>query len=378
MKVEPSSPRGPGDRAPHSDSRRRKELRRALLDYYDRTARALPWRGESDPYRILVSEVMLQRTRVETVKRYYGRWLERFPDLESLADADEDEVMKAWEGLGYYRRARNLHRAVRVVRETAAAILPSAHADLQALPGVGEYTAGAVASIAFGEVAPAVDGNVRRVLSRLFDARDPEGPWLREVAQTLVDPERPGDWNQALMELGATVCTLRNPGLGTCPVRDWCAARAAGTQLQRPGAKEKRYVRNVHVTLGIFHSEGRLLLVKRPPEGLLGGMWAFPERDVAVPHDAVRPQAALGPCEEAVALATELGLEAIGAPEQLPLREHRFTHLHVVYIPWAVDVVGALDGAGRVWIGPLEAGELSLPVAQRRVLESWRAQRMVT
>ena len=154
-------------------------ITKALLDHYDREHRALPWRGCSDPYRILVSEVMLQQTRVQTVLAYYDAWLERFPDVEALADAETDEVLKAWEGLGYYRRARNLHGAARLIRERPDGGFPDTYARLRSLPGVGDYTAGAVASMAFGEAVPAVDGNVRRVLSRLFDEAEPRASWLR-------------------------------------------------------------------------------------------------------------------------------------------------------------------------------------------------------
>ena len=208
-------------------------LRRALLDHYDRTARDLPWRRETDPYRIWVSEVMLQQTRVETVVGYYGAWMERFPDLDTLAGADADDVMKAWEGLGYYRRARNLHRGAAVVRDSLGGAVPGSYAALRDLPGVGDYTAGAVASIAFGEVVPAVDGNVRRVLARLYDVAEPKPAWLRRTAAEWVDADRPGDWNQALMELGAVVCTPAKPNCDVCPVSSGCAALAAGTILPR-------------------------------------------------------------------------------------------------------------------------------------------------
>jgi A/G-specific adenine glycosylase len=391
-----------GPSTPSGSAKRTAPLRAALLRHYDRAARDLPWRGEADPYRILVSEVMLQQTRVETVKKYYEPWLTRFPDVETLADADEDEVLKAWEGLGYYRRARNLHRAVRVVRERPDGAIPSGYTALRALPGVGEYTAGAVASIAFGEATPAVDGNVRRVLSRLFDRAAPEPAWLRSTAEALVDRERPGDWNQALMELGATVCTARNPKCGSCPVRRWCAALSAGTVAVRPGARAARGVRTARLVLGVFHAQGEVLLVRRPRRGLLGGMWAFPEREVIDEE----PRAAVD------VIAGELGVTVAGCAKALPECEHRFTHLHAVYVPWAVRVeVGARkprragDPGGPLgpgdpgdrrgsggprgsrgsgdprphdasrdrarWVSIDDASALALPVAQRRVLESW-------
>ena len=215
-------------------------VRSALLGHYDREARPLPWRRDTDPYRVLVSEVMLQQTRVETVTGYYDPWLERFPTVRELARAEEDEVLKAWEGLGYYRRARNLHRAAQMVHDDYAGSLPPTYSGLLTLPGVGEYTAGAVASISFGEVVPAVDGNVRRVLARLYDMADPRPAWLRKTAGDLVDPGRPGDWNQALMELGATVCTPRSPECRGCPIAEWCAARAESARRSTARASSAR------------------------------------------------------------------------------------------------------------------------------------------
>ena len=205
------------------------EIRRRLLSAYDVGKRDLPWRGEEDPYRIWVSEVMLQQTRVETVVPYYRAWMDRFPTVEALAEADEDEVLRAWQGFGYYSRARRLREGARVVRERFGGCLPRSSLELRDLPGVGEYTAGAVASIAFGEVVPAVDGNVKRVLARLFDVPTPSPAELRALAADLVDPKRPGDFNQALMELGATVCTPRAPLCGECPLDSICLALERGT-----------------------------------------------------------------------------------------------------------------------------------------------------
>jgi len=358
------------------------ELRRALLDHYDRYRRALPWRDESDPYRVLVSEVMLQQTRVETVTRYYGPWLERFPDLVSLAAAEEADVLKAWEGLGYYRRARSLHGAARAVRERPDRALPSTYEELRELPGLGDYTAGAVASIAFGERVPAADGNVRRVLARLFDVEDPRPRWVRDTAAELVDPARPGDWNQALMELGATVCALRAPRCGACPVGRWCAARAAGTVHARPGGPARREPRRVRLALLVLLREGRVLLERRPRGGLLGGLWAFPEEEIDGPDDA--PSAARR-------IAARLGASARGAPRALSPFEHRFTHLHATYVPCVLEVAAAdavagdageeagdaadstmgegAQGRSIAWVALAAPTPLALPVAQRRLLE---------
>lgn len=391
MRSEPERDRHPpvgsaNGSADPCDVASRDALRRALLDHYDRHQRRLPWRGERDPYRILVSEVMLQQTRVETVLDYYEAWLGRFPDIDALAAADADDVLRAWEGMGYYRRARNLHRAAQVVRERPDRALPPTYEELRELPGVGEYTAGAVASIAFGERVHAADGNVRRVLARLFDVSDPKRAWLRDTASALVDPERPGDWNQALMELGATICKPRGPRCGRCPVAEWCGAREAGTEEERPAAASRRAPRKAVFAVAVLHDDGLVLLRKRPADGLLGGMWAFPEVEVERSDD---------PAAAALGIAAELTLEPRGV-EALPPCEHAFTHLKASYLPYLLHV-GGVNGGCVSEEGPGDAGppptssspasevgsevtwvELSdpagvaLPVAQRRILESAR------
>lgn len=211
------------------------ELAAALLRHYDVHRRDLPWRDRADPYAVWVSEIMLQQTRVETARPYYERWLERFPDLDALADAEIDDVLRAWQGLGYYARARNLHRAARMVRERYHGAIPADPAELRRLPGVGAYTAGAVASIAFGAATPAVDGNVRRVVARLHDLEDPTAAQLQTLAVELVPADRPGDFNQALMEIGATVCTPRAPDCDACPGGCWAASGSSPTRPRRRG-----------------------------------------------------------------------------------------------------------------------------------------------
>jgi A/G-specific adenine glycosylase len=357
-------------------------LRAALLAHFGRVRRALPWREEADPYRILVSEVMLQQTRVETVIRYYRGWIERFPDLETLAESDEGSVLKAWEGLGYYRRARNLHGAARAARERPDTSLPSTYAELRQLPGVGEYTAGAVASIAFGERVPAVDGNVRRVLSRLFDVEDPKPAWMRRTAAGLVDPERPGDWNQALMELGATVCTPRDARCGDCPLEKWCAARRAGTIAARPGGSRRREPRPLTVVLVVLRHRGRVLLEQRLPEGLLAGLWAFPEAQLDGSEGSSLHSKAMGEGSSvevasvevaAQAVAHRLRISTVGPIRRLPSFEHRFTHVHATYVPCLLDVEDEPGADGRIaWVAPGEPTELALPVAQRRLLARLR------
>lgn len=360
----------------------RSEFREALLSFYDRSARDLPWRRDRHPYRVLVSEVMLQQTRVETVLGYYGRWLEQFPTLEALADAAEDRVLKAWEGLGYYRRARNLHRAARLVRDGRGGALPTTYGDLRELPGVGDYTAGAVASIAFGEPVPAVDGNVRRVLARIFDDADPSPGRLRRRAAALVDRERPGDWNQALMDLGATVCTPRNPACPACPVRTWCGAHHARTQLERPARRPAKAVPRARFALAVLEREGRVLVEKRPAGGMLAGLWAFPERrlDAADTETHLHAGNRLPeqvPTGYATRVARELGLWVASGPRTLPAVPHRFTHLDATYLPEVVGVEGetAEDPTGGPrplrWIDAGGDDLTALPVAQAKVLRAW-------
>ena len=257
-------------------------FRRALLDHFDRSRRALPWRENRTPYRVMVSEFMLQQTRVKTVVPYYQRWMRRFPDWHALAAAPLDDVILEWKGLGYYSRARNLHRSARLVRDRHGGHLPADPAALRTLPGVGDYTAGAIASIAFGHVVPAVDGNVKRVLARLLDVAALAPSRLREEAARLVDPERPGDFNEAMMELGATVCMPRAPRCGECPVARWCRARAAGTVAERPAPRPRKRVPRVeYATAVVVDAAGRTLLARRPPNGLLAGMWEFPAVEMA-------------------------------------------------------------------------------------------------
>ncbi len=336
--------------------------RRALLSHYDRTRRDLPWRGERDPYRVWVSEVMLQQTRVETVIPYYRRWLERFPDVATLADASVDDVLLEWQGLGYYRRVRGLHAGARVVRERYAGILPSVYGELRELPGIGEYTAGAVASIAFGHRVGAADGNVRRVLSRLHDDASLPPRRLRALADAWVDPERPGDWNQALMDLGATLCTPRAPDCGACPLGTWCRSRAAGTQEARPAppGTRKVVVRTLAAAVVVDGRE-RGLLVRRPEGGLLGGLWAFPDREV---DEGTSPG---GIRRAARYAARSTGAQPSRAPGLVitPV-PHRLTHLAVTYRPVVLAGEAAQDENHR-WV-PLEGPwPVAVPVAQQKI-----------
>lgn len=336
-------------------------IRRRLLDFYDESRRELPWRGADDPYRVWVSEVMLQQTRVETVIPYYRRWMERFPDLNELAEAERDEVLQQWKGLGYYSRARNLHRAARLVRERHRGRLPESVDELRELPGIGPYTAGAVASIAFGIPAPAVDGNARRVLSRLFDLSDPGAAELRERARSLVDPERPGAFNQAVMELGARICTPSSPACERCPVEELCRARIRGTVEERPAPRRRSPVREGQVAVAVpVDRRGRTVLVRRPDDGLLAGMWEFPGRRIEEGDDVE------GAAREAAESAgVSLAEEAARVLADVP---HAFSHLKLTYRPRllpAHSLPGEAEDVRTPHIDALDG--VPLPVAQQKV-----------
>jgi len=252
-----------------------------ILAWYRANARRLPWRETSDPYSIWISEIMLQQTRVETVIPYFQRWLEEFPCLEDLAEADEDRVLKAWEGLGYYSRARNLLKAARILVNKHGGKLPRDLKALQSLPGIGRYTAGAVASIAFNIPAPILDGNLRRLFTRLFNISSPlktteTEKTLWKIAEELLPESEPGDFNQALMELGALVCLPTNPNCGSCPLAQECLAYQLGVQKSRPVRKAKDPLPHYQVAAAVIEKDRRVLLAKRPPDGLLGGLWEFP------------------------------------------------------------------------------------------------------
>lgn len=255
-----------------------------LLAWYDRHRRALPWRAaagaKADPYRVWASEIMLQQTTVAAVKPYYERFMARFATVQALAAAPSEEVMQAWAGLGYYSRARNLHACAKAVVEQHGGLFPDTEEALRALPGIGAYTAGAVAAIAFDRPAAAVDGNVERVMTRLFaiEAELPGArPLVRDKVLAMLPPGRPGDFAQALMDLGATICTPRNPACGLCPWREPCVARAEGTQESFPRkAKKKAGATRYGAAFVLTRTDGAVLLRTRPAKGLLGGMAEVP------------------------------------------------------------------------------------------------------
>jgi A/G-specific adenine glycosylase len=323
-----------------------KASRQLLLSWYRKNRRDLPWRRTRDPYAVWISEAMLQQTRVETVIPYYRRFLERFPDVPSLAAAELGDVLSAWAGLGYYSRARNLHRAARQLAAQGGGRLPDTAEGLRELPGIGRYTAGAVASIAFDRPEPVVDGNVARVLVRVHAIReDPKRPAvaarLWELAGELARGPSPGELNQALMELGARVCTPRAPRCPACPLRRGCAAQRAGEAEALPVKTRKPAPRAVEAVAALIRRRGRLLAVRRPPHGLLGGLWELPGGEIAPRED---PEAGLRR-----ALAERTGL-ALTRAEKRGEVKHVFTHRSL-----RLHVFGCDTSEGRVRLSHFDA-----------------------
>lgn len=348
-----------------------------LLEWYDAEGRKLPWREAApDAYRVWVSEVMLQQTRAAAVVPYFRRWLERFPDLPSLAGADLEDVLRVWEGLGYYSRARRLHAAARIVCARHGGRLPDDPEALRELPGVGAYTAGAIASIAFGRDVPAVDANARRVLCRFHDVAAPSTARLDRLARAWLVPGRAGDLNQAIMDLGAAVCTPRAPDCARCPVRTRCAARAAGTVEQRPARRRKRPPPERHFVVAVVRDgapgDGAFLVRRRPTEGMLGGLWEFPTGRVAEPAADPDPPR-WGREALRVARTASRGLRRITETSTPPVRvRHAYSHFVGHYHAVRLVAQGAArngPGPGTRWATPADLDELPMPAAQRRLAD---------
>jgi A/G-specific adenine glycosylase len=361
------------DAGPVNDDRafrRLDAIRPALLRWYRRHGRTLPWRRpRPDPYHVLVSEAMLQQTQVATVTAYFARFIDRFPTVADLAAADEQEVLHLWQGLGYYRRARHLHAAARAIMGDHGGEIPREVGQLVKLPGIGRYTAGAVASIAFGERAPILDGNVARVLARWFAIDDPidETPVRRRLwrlAEHLAGGPKPGDVNQALMDLGATVCTPRSPRCLTCPVASWCQANEWGTAeiLPRRSAR-KPPLPVAHHVLAV-RRRGRFVFQRRPDRGLWAGLWQLPTAE------ELGDEAEAGTVRDWA--AGELGLR-LRVPEVLDRWTHQTTHRTVALTLWLAEVEGGRlrPDAGR-WRRLDALDDLPLARPQQRAVETVR------
>ncbi len=318
----------------------------ALLDWYAAHKRDLPWRATRDPYRIWVSEVMLQQTQVATVVPYFEKFVEKYPDVRTLAESPLENVLKTWEGMGYYARARNLHRAARLIVGEMGGEIPRDYPAFRSLPGVGDYIAAAVTSIAHDRPHPVVDGNVGRVLARLFLVDTPVGTVasaraLKERAEDLLDRSNPGEFNQALMELGALVCAPRSPACGLCPVSRHCGALADSVQTRYPVRRKRRKTPEYHIAVGVVRKDGRILITRRKDAGLLGGLWEFPGGKV---QPGETPEEA---CAREIAEEVSLSVEVTRFVARV---DHSYSHFRV-----AVDVFDCRYMAGDVWLhGPTD------------------------
>ena len=339
-----------------------KELQNKLLEWYDLHHRNLPWRDRTDLYAIWLSEVMLQQTRVDQVWTYYERFLTAFPTLEVLAEADLDDVLRVWEGLGYYARARNLHAAARKV--VASGHLPTNCSELRSLPGIGPYTSRAIASIAFGEAVAAVDGNVRRVLSRLFAHPGSPAKSVQQLADTLLCRPRPGDHNQAMMELGSQVCTPKNPQCTVCPLQNHCLSWSEGTPESYPVPKKKNPIPHHDVAAGILrNSTGQILIQQRAPKGLLGGLWELPGGKAK--HGESGPETCARELHE------ELGVEVI-VGNMVGKVEHAYSHFRITLRVYECTIANgqpvSTGGLTTAWVKPDALHRFAFPKANRRIL----------
>jgi A/G-specific adenine glycosylase len=321
-------------------------LRRRLLRWYRRNQRDLPWRRSRDPYAIWISETMLQQTQVKTVLPYYSRFVAAFPTVQALARAPLQRILRMWSGLGYYRRAENMHKAARQIVRQHGGIMPRQYNQLRGLPGIGDYTAGALLSIAYGEEYPAVDGNVRRVLSRLFLIKS--NTEIHSYATRLAKTSQPGNLNQALMELGATVCAASMPQCGNCPVAIDCrSTREPGRRPVKP-PRAKLIFRDVTWPLAVVQHQGKILLRRRQAAGLLAKLWELPGCEIT---PSEKPEAAI---------RKELGpLSVTGmTPQRLGELRHSITNRRirapVLLYRWPVSTAAPANNSARRWIAPTE------------------------
>lgn len=341
----------------------------SLLAWYDANARELPWRSNCSPYGTWISEVMLQQTQVDTALPYFQRWMDRFPDVQALAVAEEQEVLSYWEGLGYYSRARNLHRTAKLLVTENAGRLPQSAEKLEKLPGIGPYTAAAIASIAFNQDVAAVDGNIRRVLSRVFDvrepARSPEGlKKLWSLAEENLPPGRGSAYNQAMMDLGAVICTPQTPACELCPIVTFCQAYALELQGERPVKLPRKRTPHHTVTAAVIRRDGRVLLAQRLKGGLLGGLWEFPggtleETDKDL-QDCLKRE-----------IQEELGVNVrVGAP--YGKYKHAYTHFKITLYAFLCEVEDHaqpqnLESEALAWVRVSELTDYPMGKVDRQI-----------
>ncbi len=347
---------------------------KALLRWYDAANISLPWRGVGDPYQIWLSEIMLQQTRVAAAREYYLRWLAKFPTIEILAAASLDEVLKVWEGLGYYTRARNVHKLANIIVNGEGGKFPKSSEVLQTLPGIGRYTAAAISSIAFDERVAVLDGNVIRILSRLLDLPDEINQpkvqtRLWDVAESFLPKNRCGNYNEAIMDLGRTICTPRNPNCGECPVQKFCEAYKNKTTHLRPVKKAKAPIpKNNAAAAVIRDQQQRILLVQRKPEGLLGGLWMLPQANCEADETY----------QECLQKIFQKDFSAeIFVGEEMAHATQTFTHFHLTLHAFACEIrSGKIKSKLKMnWVALTEINQFSFGKADRAILdalENWQ------
>ncbi|WP_070121093.1 A/G-specific adenine glycosylase [Bacillus marinisedimentorum] len=341
-----------------------------LIEWFKREQRQLPWRENRDPYRVWVSEIMLQQTRVDTVIPYFLRFMEKFPTPAALAQAEEEEVLKAWEGLGYYSRARNLQSAVREVMEQYGGNVPDDPRKISSLKGVGPYTAGAISSIAFQKPEPAVDGNVMRVMSRVLSiwddiARPKTRKLFEEAIRSVISKEDPSAFNQGIMELGALVCTPKSPSCLLCPVREHCRAFHEGVQHELPVKSKKKEPRPLEMGAAvIWNDKGEVLIHKRPAKGLLANLWEFPNHETQ-PSEVIQQE------QLTSYLIDDYGVEP-GALEYKTAIKHVFSHLvwHIsVYEGTSAEGV-LKEAADAKWVSRQDITNFPFPVSHQKIMKA--------
>lgn len=350
------------------------ELRQTLLDWYSQWGRDLPWRHTRDPYAIWVSEVMLQQTQVKTVIPYYERWLSVLPTIQALAAAEAQQVLKLWQGLGYYSRGRNLHRAAQIIQAEHGGQFPQTLAEVCHLPGIGRTTAGGILSSAFNQPQPILDGNVKRVLARLIALETPPQRALGQlwqISEALLDRDAPRAFNQGLMDLGATVCRPRQPDCSACPWTEFCQAHSLNLQQILPMRETRPPVPHKQIGVAvIWNDQQQILIDRRPAEGLLGGLWEFPGGKVE-PGETV-PECIVREIQE------ELGI-TVAVAEHLVTVSHAYTHFKVTLVVHHCQLISGepqpLACEEIRWVDLTELDQYPFPVANLRIIEALHQSR---